>query len=97
VRYYKLLAPWKTFQGGGGTQARAQVRTEAERWLADYPAFAHTREGQHLRYMLVQVYAAEFTEMDEVRRKTPAGVQLIDRALAQVDILEGGGDYAQEA
>lgn len=88
VEYFKMLGPWKAAQAGDKA-SRAKVRTECEKWLSKYANQLHGSEGIQVRTMLLRTTVAEISDLEDSRRKSPAGRQLIERAMKLADELEG--------
>ena len=99
VHYFRILSAFRT---PGGPEQRQQVRQAAEQWLTQFAgprvrnrqAVLASREGQHIRYMLALLYRDELARMNQTRRRAESSQQLVDRALAHLEALERGGDFA---
>jgi hypothetical protein len=93
-RLVKLFRLESELGKAANKQARQAARSQAENWLSEYATTANTREGQHARFLLAQVYLRELEELSPAGRRSPAGQSLVDRVLAQAEQLElAPGEY----
>ncbi len=100
VRYFPLARADATGEVGeqGNAAFRTQLRNQAERWLQLYGHVAgSTRDAQHVRYILIRLYAREIEETPERNRTTPEAQAKLDRALGLIDGLDNGRAENQEA
>jgi hypothetical protein len=98
VRYFPLARADATGEIAESGSNRTQFRTQAERWLQLYGALAGTaRDAQHVRYILIRIYAKELEETPERTRGNAENQAKLERALALIDGLDNGRAENQEA
>lgn len=97
VRFFRLGETWRRRLEPGRYQ-RAAFRQEADRWLAEAPPEAATPDLQYLRFCLATSFGDEILALEEAGRQSPAATALLDRALAEFDLVQRGhGPWAQLA
>lgn len=97
ARYYRLQVAWEAFRKGS-REAGKFLRSEGENWVKTYPGSLRTRHGQHVRYMLALVQAADYQALEENRRAAPMHRETIERATRTLEELErSAGDIAWAA
>jgi hypothetical protein len=102
VRYFRLVTQFKQ---GGDRAARSAMRQGLEKWLADYAsgpggdaqAVLHTREGQHVRFMLALIYFGEFKDLSPSDRRSVPAQNLAEKARSLFAALEHSGEFAAPA
>ncbi|MBL8824305.1 MAG: hypothetical protein JNJ77_17090 [Planctomycetia bacterium] len=98
VRYFPLARADASGDITERSQERDRYRTMAERWLQLYSTSAgNSRDAQHVRYMLIRIYAKELEETPENRRQTAEAQAKLDRALHLIDEMDNGRSDHQEA
>lgn len=98
VRYFPLARADASGDITERSQERDRYRIAAERWLQLYGTSAgNSRDAQHVRYMLIRIYAKELEETPENRRQTAEAQAKLDRALHLIDDMDNGRSEHQEA
>jgi hypothetical protein len=96
-RYFRLTDTWRRRLEPGRYQ-KATFRQEAERWLAEAPFHSAPFEVLYLRFCLATSYADDLMALDEKERLTPSAEALLERALAEYELVyRGFGPFAQLA
>lgn len=86
VRYFRFVSDFKS---PAPPAVRNKSVADGEKWLKDYPAAAHSAEGQHVRFLLGLLYLDELEEVKDIRqKKTPAFEGLVNKATNHLNDLE---------
>jgi hypothetical protein len=91
------IAQDKTLAGTSPEKLRQLTVREAQGWLAAYPAFRNTPEGQAVRFELAYAYRAQALALSK-DLKTPESRKLADRAhKIFADLATSDSDYSRAA